>query len=535
MLKRFGLAAVVLTLSLTPAYAQQRRSAPPATPQAQPAEKAQPAPEATRDEYAGNGYEVATDAEAKISQTSHTMTLDGKEIKYTATAGTLPIRLDDGRLAGRMFFVAYTKDGENPKTRPVSFLYNGGPGSATVFLHMGSFSPVRAEMKGDGYQPAPPYRLVANEDSLLDTTDLVYIDAMSTGYSRTVKGVDPKQFHGINGDLEAFGLFIRQYLDTYNRWPSPKFLIGESSGTLRSAGLSKVLQDEGIELNGIVFVSSLLTYQTLSPAPNNDVAYYDFVPTYTATAWFHKKLPPDLQNGTLKNAVDQSRAFAFGEFAQALAKGNRLTDAERHAVAEKLSHFIGISTQYIEDANLRVSATRFRKELLRDERLTVGHYDSRMTGVDSDAAGERQDFDPADAAVNGAFTATFANYIKNDLKWTTKLHYATSGDVRPWSWDQFQNRYADETDALRETMEKNPYLKLMVVCGYYDMATPLAGAEFNFDHLGYGKTFTDRTEFQYYESGHMVYLRPGPHKKLKTDIAHFITSNAGPTQTTATQ
>lgn len=213
-------------------------------------------------------------------------------------------------------------------------------------------------------------------------------------------------------------------------------------------------------------------------------------------------------------------------------KGNTLTAADEQAIAQKLSHFIGISPQYIEEANLRVSPVRFRKELLRDQRLTLGRYDARMTGVDSDAAGERQDFDPADAAVNGAFTATFLNYIKNDLKWTTTLHYATSGDVRPWSWDTFQNRYMDETDALRETMEKNPYLKLMVACGYYDMATPLAGAEYNFSHLGYGQTFTSRIEFQYYESGHMIYLRPGPHKKLASDIAQFIGSSAGPARTT---
>ncbi|MDE3153867.1 MAG: peptidase S10 [Acidobacteriota bacterium] len=521
MYKRAVLVSILLVFALAPMQAQQR---PPQAPPPPPPAREQAVP--ARENGAHRTYEVATEADARISQTSHTIRLNGQDIKYTATAGTLPIRQPNGEIAARMFFVAYTRDDQDVKTRPISFLYNGGPGSSTVFLHMGAFSPVRVEMQGDGMQPAPPYHLVPNEDSLIGSTDLVFIDAISTGYSRTVAGVDPKQFHGVNGDFRAFADFIQAYLDKYNRWPSPKFLIGESYGTIRSAGLSRVLQERGVELNGIVLISSLLTYQTLRPSPQNDIAYIDFVPTYAATAWFHKKLSSDLESGPVKAVVDQARTFAFGEYAQALMKGNTLSTADRQAIAQKLSHLIGISPQYIQEANLRVDPARFRKELLRDERLTVGRLDSRFTGVDRDAAGEREEYDPSDTALTGAYTATFLNYIKNDLKWSSDdIHYAVSGDVRPWSWDEFQNRYMDMTEPLRATMARNPFLKIMVACGYYDMATPLGGAEYNFSHMGWDPTFTSRVTFHYYQSGHMIYVRPAPHKALASDIDHFIDTN----------
>jgi carboxypeptidase C (cathepsin A) len=506
--------ALVLVAALWPAGALAQRP--------QQAQRDEGAPAAAA------RYEVAGAAEEKISQTQHALRVDGREIRYTATAGTLPIRLDEGKVVARMFFVGYTKDGENAKGRPVSFLYNGGPGAASIYLHLGSFAPRRAQMANDGFQPAPPFQLVDNEHTLLDVSDVVFVDAMSTGYSRTVAGSDPAQFHGVRGDLRAFGEFIRTYLDTYDRWSSPKFLIGESYGTIRSAGLSQELQTRhGVELNGIVMLSALLSYQTLQPAPNNDVAHAAALPTFTATAWYHKRLPAELA-GDLKKAVAEARAFTWGEYTQALTKGNTLSDAERKGVAQKVARLTGLSPEFVEQNNLRVSAARFRKELLRDKRLTVGRLDSRYTAYDADAAGEQQEFDPSDHALTGAYTAVFSDYVRNVLKWESDLHYPTRGNVRPWKWDDVgENRYMDMSEPLRQTMARNPSLKVLFLAGYYDMATVFAGAEYNAAHLAYDKSFSDRVSFAYYEGGHMMYTRPTEHKKLKDDVSRFIKANSG--------
>jgi carboxypeptidase C (cathepsin A) len=520
MLRSRALASALLLSSMAavPAYSQGRGGNPSA-------ETAGPRPR----------VETAGPAEEKTSQTAHTVRVDGREVRYTATAGTLPIRLDDGKVAARMFFVAYTKDGENPHGRPVSFLYNGGPGAATIWLHMGSFAPRHVQMADEGFQPAPPYRLVDNENSLIDVTDLVFVDAVDTGYSRVVGDTDNRQFHGQSGDLRAFGEFINEYLKTYSRWTSPKYLIGESYGTIRSAGLAHEIQERhGIELNGIVLISSLLTYQTLSPAPDNDVAYAATVETFTADAWYHKKLPADLQALPLKQAVDQSRGFAWGEYLSDLTRGNTLSDGDRKAMAQKYARFTGLSADFVERANLRVTAERYRKELLRDRRLSIGRLDGRFTSLDADAAGEREEFDISNTALQGPYTAMFQDYVKNELKWESDLHYPSSGNVRPWTYDQ--NRYMDMTDALRSAMTHNPFLKVFVAIGYYDMATVMGGAEFNFTHLAYDRQVVDRVSYGYYEAGHMIYIRPSAHKALKTDVARFIESTRNaPRQTSTSQ
>ncbi|MFN8581406.1 MAG: hypothetical protein U0163_10570 [Gemmatimonadaceae bacterium] len=496
------------SLALSALHAQVRGAPPPA----EPAQAAQPA--AAREEYFGP-------AEEKVSATSHTIRLDGRDVKYTATVATIPIRLDNNQVQARMFFVAYTKDGEDPKTRPVAFLYNGGPGAATIWLHMGSFAPKRARMADEGFQPAPPFHLEDNPYTLIESTDLVFVDAISTGYSRTAPGISSAQFHGQEGDIRAFGEFINTWLSSYNRWSSPKYLIGESYGTIRSAGLSRELQTRhGIDLNGIVLISSLLTYQTLSPAPSNDIAWTSNIETFTADAWYHKALPADLQSKTIKQVVDESRTFAWGEYMAALTKGNTLTDAEKTATATKLARYTGVSVPFILSANLRVSAERFRKELLRDKRLAIGRLDGRFTALDLDAAGERQEFDPSNQALQGPYTALFQDYLKNDLKWETELHYPTSANVRPWTY--VQNEYMDMTEALRGTMARNPFLKVLVAIGYYDMATLMGGAEFNFTHMAYDKQIVDRVSYTYYEAGHMIYIRPSAHKALTSDITKFI-------------
>ena len=517
-MRRLFCVAACYAASITSVQAQVRGAAPPAqTPQSATAPAA-----AGREEYFGPDEE-------KVSTTTHLVRLDGRDIKYTATVGTIPIRLDNNQVQARMFFVAYTKDGEDPKTRPVSFLYNGGPGAATVWLHMGSFAPKHVQMADDGFQPAPPFHLEDNENSLIDATDLVFIDAVSTGYSRTAPGVSSAEFHGQEGDIRAFGEFINSWLSTYSRWTSPKYLIGESYGTIRSAGLSAELQQRhGIDLNGIVLISSLLTYQTLSPAPDNDVAWASNVETFTADAWYHKKLPSDLQSQSLKQVVDQSRAFAWGEYMTALTRGNTLSDVEKTSMATRLSRFTGLSPQFILNANLRVGADRYRKELLRDRRLAIGRLDGRFTSLDLDAAGEREEFDISNQAIQGPYTALFQDYVRNELKWSSDLHYPSSGNVRPWTYDQ--NRYMDMTEALRGTMARNPFLKVFVAYGYYDMATIMGGAEFNFTHLAYDKQITDRVSSGYYEAGHMIYIRPSAHKALKQDIVKFINGSRNSTK-----
>jgi carboxypeptidase C (cathepsin A) len=461
-------------------------------------------------------------AEEKFVATKHSVRIDGQEVRYTATPGQLVLRRPNGEPRGNQFFVAYTRDGiTDMRSRPIMFCYNGGPGSATIWLHMGLLGPKRVQMAEEGFQPAPPYNLIENEHSLLDITDIVAIDAMSTGFSRAIEGEDPHQFHGVQQDIEAFSEFIRLYITKFNRWSSPKYLLGESYGTVRSAGVSQELQSShGIELNGIVLVSSVIDFSTLSEAPGNAIHYAGFLPTYTVTAWYHKKLPADVQ-GSLEEIMDEARKFAFGEYLLALTKGNRLTPQETDEAAKKIGRLTGLSPEYVKQANLRINPRRFRKELLRDQRLVIGRLDSRFTGIDADAAGETQEFDPSNTALQGAYTALFNNYIRNELKWESELKYRTRGPVRPWDYGS-RARYLNLVDSLRSTMARNPFLKVLVVNGIYDMATPYAATEWTFDHLGFEPTYRERVRMTFYEAGHMMYIRPSMLEKLKQDVAQFI-------------
>jgi carboxypeptidase C (cathepsin A) len=470
-------------------------------------------------------------ASEKFVATPHSVRIGGQEVRYTATPGQLVLRRPNGEPRGNMFFVAYTRDGITDKrSRPVTFCYNGGPGSATIWLHMGVLGPKRVRMAEEGFQPAPPYSLVDNEHSLLDVTDIVAVDAMSTGFSRAVEGEDPRQFHGVQQDIEAFSEFIRLYITRFDRWTSPKYLLGESYGTVRSAGVAQELQSgHGVELNGIVLVSSVIDFSTLYEAPGNDIHYAGFLPTYTVTARYHKKLPADVQ-GSLEEIMDQAREFAFGEYLLALTKGNRLTPREIDDVAKKVARFTGLSPEYVKQANLRINPQRFRKELLRDRRLMTGRLDSRFTGIDADAAGETQEFDPSNTALSGAYTALFNDYIRNELRWESELQYRTRGPVRPWDYGtQYRARYLNLIDSLRSTMARNPFLKVLVANGIYDMATPFAATEWTFDHLGFEPTYRERVSMVYFEAGHMMYIRPSMLEKFKQDVGRFIrdTKDAG--------
>jgi carboxypeptidase C (cathepsin A) len=466
--------------------------------------------------------------EEKVVQTKHSIKIGGQEIKYTATAGTILLKLEDGTPKASIFYVAYTKDDvSDASQRPITFSFNGGPGSSSVWLHLGLLGPRRVQMGDAGALLPPPYKLVDNDVSLLDISDLVFIDPVSTGYSRAVPGETPQQFHGVTPDVESVADFIRLYTTRNKRWSSPKFLAGESYGTTRAAGLSGYLQQRyGMYLNGIVLISSILNFETAEFDAGNDLPYILYLPTYTAIAWYHKKLPADLQSGDVQKAVDESRKFAVGEYADALMTGDALPAARRAEITQKVARLTGLSPDYIDRTNLRIEIQRFTKELLRSERRTIGRIDARFTGIDRDAAGERPEFDPSIAAIIGPYSGMLNNYVRNDLKFDSDLPYEVlTGRVRPWSYAPYENRYVNVAETLRSAMTQNPFLHVFVAKGYYDLATPFFAADYTFDHLGLDPTLRGHLSGAYYEAGHMMYVHPPSLAKLKADIAQFIKSS----------
>ncbi len=463
--------------------------------------------------------------EEKPSVTHHEIRVAGTSIRYTATAGYMPMKDEAGKLKANIFFMAYTKDGAGGR-RPITFTFNGGPGSSSVWLHLGAIGPKRVVMGDDGQPLPPPYRLVDNDYSWLAFTDLVFIDPVTTGYSRPAPGEKPEQFHGVQEDIESVGEFIRLYATRYARWASPKFLAGESYGTTRAAGLSGYLQDRyGMYLNGIVLISSILSFQTTDFNIGNDLPYVLFLPSYTSTAWYHKRLPADLQSGPLARAVAESEKFAVNEYNLALTRGSELPAAERQAIIKKLARLTGLSEKFIESNDLRVPLFRFTKELLRDERRTVGRLDSRFQGIDRDAAGERFDFDPSYAAIYGTYTAMINDYVRTELKYENDLPYEIlTGRVRPWNYGTAQNRYVNVADTLRGAISQNRDLKVFVAAGYYDFATPYFAAEYTFNHLGLDPSLYKNIRLEHYESGHMVYIHKPSLVKMTNDVAAFYQS-----------
>lgn len=460
-----------------------------------------------------------------LVRTQHTARIGGEEVSYTATVGTLLLKDESGEPKANAFFVAYTRDGvPRGRQRPVTFAYNGGPGSASIWLHMGALGPRRAEMARDGFQPRPPYRMVENEHSILDVTDIVMIDPVMTGYSRPVEGEDKSQFHGVEEDLRWVGEFIRRYVTRFERWSSPKFLLGESYGTIRSAGLAPVLQGRGIELNGMVLVSSVIDFSTIRYNEVNERPYISFLPTYTATAWYHERLGPELQSRDLESVLDEAREFAIGEYSQALHRGALLSLDERRAVAEEVARLTGVSADFVMNTNLRIEAGQFRKELLRDQRLMTGRLDSRFTARDGEAAGMDQEFDPSSHALTGAYKSMFVNYLQNELGWKTDEIYYTSGPVRPWNYSDYEGRPLAKVEALRGAMARSPHLKVFVANGYYDMATPFFGTEYTFNHLAWEPEYQERISMGYYEGGHMMYIIEDELRQFKADVAGFIRS-----------
>jgi len=459
-----------------------------------------------------------------IVTTQHTMKLGGETIAYTARAGTMVLKTEDGTPRASFFFVAYTKDGADPAKRPITYTFNGGPGSSSVWLHMGAFGPKRVSYRDDeGHEAPPPGKLIDNDNSILDVTDLVFIDPVTTGFSRAIPFSDAKKFHGFEADVESVGEFIRLWTTRNARWASPKFLAGESYGTTRAAGLAGWLHEEGFYVNGIVLISTILNFGTARFDSGNDLPYVVFLPTYAATAWYHKRLPADLQAQPVDRVAAQAEAFALGEYNSALMRGDSLTAQERSAIAQKVARFTGLSPEYVESTNLRINISRFDKELLRDKRRTVGRLDSRFTGIDVDAAGERPEFDPSMASIMGSYTGAINDYVRRELKYENDSAYEIlTGKVQPWSYERQQNRYLDVAETLREAMARNPYLKVFVANSFYDLATPFAATKYTFSRMQLEPELRGNVSMAFYEGGHMMYIDRRAHRKLHDDVEAFI-------------
>lgn len=460
------------------------------------------------------------------STTQHSILLNGEKLDYTVTTGTIILKEEDveegEKQKASIFYIAYTKK-DGGIDRPLTFSFNGGPGSSSVWLHLGLVGPKRVEMDDEGGPLGPPYQLVDNEFSLFDKTDLVFIDPVSTGYSRPVPKEKPEQFHNVKKDIESVGEFIRVWTTRNKRWASPKFLIGESYGTTRAAGLAGYLhQRHGMYLNGVMLISSILNFITARFDEGNDLPFILFLPSYAATAWYHQKLPDDLQE-SLEKTVQEAREFAMNEYTLALMKGNDLKGAERQAIVDKLARLTGLSKSYIEGTNLRINIHRFCKELLRDEGITIGRLDSRFRGFDRDDVGETHEIDPSYAAILGPYTATLYDYLRRDLGYETDLPYEVLKSLyQSWKFENYQNHYVNTAKDLRLGFQLHPGLKIIVCNGYFDLATPFLATEYTFKHIPLPEEQQENIEMTYYKAGHMMYLHKPSLKKLSMDLRKFI-------------
>lgn len=452
--------------------------------------------------------------------TQHEVTINGKTIRYTATAGTILLRNKKNAPIGSMFYVAYTKDGvHNLADRPVTFLYNGGPGAASDWIQMGGLGPYRVNMANGSATPPAPYSITPSHESILNDSDLVFIDAMSTGYSHVVGKGKGKMFWGVNQDVKSFAQFIYRYLKMNNRWQSPKFLYGESYGTTRSAALANYLQNQGIALNGVVLQSSVLNY--FDWAPGSDNKYIFYLPSYAAIAWYHNKLANKPAN--LAKFVQRAREFADGPYAQALRQGDLLPKAQLDAMAKKLHAFTGLPVKYLERANLRVSKSHFRKELLLPEREHIGRYDARFVAFDTDAVSSRNSFDPSNQFTGAPFTAAFEWYLRNVLKYRSNRIYKEESDkaFKKWDWKHDGRSEPYVVGDLAAAMRKNPYLRVLSENGYFDLATPFHETEYDIDHAMLGPKLRAHIKFTYFKSGHMIYLNPNALKAMHSVLNAF--------------
>lgn len=458
--------------------------------------------------------------------TKHTVSIGGASVAYEATAGHLTLTKEDGTVRAKVFFIAYVKTGtSDPAKRPLTFSFNGGPGSSSVWLHLGVLGPRRVKMNDDGTTLPPPYELVDNDQSWLDLTDMVFIDPVSTGYSRAAdEKTAGAEFHGYNQDIESVGAFIRRWVSDNKRWASPKYLIGESYGTTRATGLSEHLQSRyGMYLNGVILVSTVLNFQTIDFSEGNDLPFATFLPTYAATAWYHKKLPADLQSKPLSDVIAEARTFAMNDYTVGLMKGSTLTDAGRRTLVDQVARYTGLSSDYVNKTDLRVNIHKYCAELLRTDGQQVGRFDSRYKGAITNPLTEYMERDPSHhPTIAGCFSTCINDYLSRELNVNTTLPYEVlTGRVWPWDYGSARNEYLNVAPRLRDAVLMNPDLKVWVLNGYYDLATPFYGTEYTFDHLGLPRQHAGNITMSYYDAGHMMYLLKTELVKMKDGAKNF--------------
>ncbi|MBZ5647722.1 MAG: peptidase S10 [Acidobacteriia bacterium] len=551
-MRTLALAALLMSLSLMISAAQQTNPPAERAKKAVPGEKIAPPPPAPEEKQAEPARREdqprpmqpespgAADAmrllkwdmkEVPPVVTHHSITVGAKTLRYTATAGRLPIKDPAGTIEAEMFFVAYTLDGAEPNRRPLTFAFNGGPGSASIWLHMGALGPRKVVLAKEGMMPASPYRLMDNPETPLDRTDIVLVDAIGTGYSRPADMEKGKKFWGVKGDVEAFSEFIRMYISRYERWTSPLYILGESYGTTRAAGIAGFLNNRGISFNGIVLLSMVIDFETLEITKKNDLACVLTLPTYSMIAAYHKKLAPELMQDMQKTR-DEVTHWASTDYAAALAKGDALTPQERANIIEQIARYTGLRKDIIDQANLRVDVREFTHWLLADQKLRVGRLDGRYTGPDPNGFFDTPFYDPSGAATGPPFTSGFNDYVRRELGYKTDLpYYVSAGQIstsqeegfwRKWEWGSAIEGFPDTATPLRAAMVKNPYLKILVMEGYYDLATPFAAADYTMNHLDLGPEYRNNISFATYGAGHMMYVREAELAKVKKDFTAFI-------------
>lgn len=488
--------------------------------------------------------EKAPDFKPTETKSAGSVIVDGSRIAYQAIEGTLVVHpknwndsgTDDDKsnptAVASMSYAAYFKRSANPANRPIIFLFNGGPGSSTLWLHMGAFGPVRVLTGDHTHTPAAPYRTVNNDESLLDVSDLVFVDAPGTGFGRIAGKDADKSFYGVDQDIHAFAVFIREFLSKYDRWNSPKYVFGESYGTMRAAGLSLALETEDIDLNGVILLSDILDWDLLPDDPelnpSVDLPYVVSLPTYAATAWYHHKLPNQPQD--LRKFLDQAEHFATTEYEQALVRGNSLSAARRKTIAGKLHAFTGLPVSYLLKANLRIEYGAFQKELMAGEEMTTGTLDTRFAGPTLDPLSKVSEYDPQSAAIGSAYVSAFNVYVRGTLKYGEGLHYKPDIPVYD-SWDYKHEppgagrpliALPNVLPDLAAAMKRNPDMKVLVNGGYFDISTPYYEGWFEMHHLPIPARLQGNIEYRYYQSGHMVYVHLPALKELHDNVADFI-------------